>query len=38
MSTQLQRLSEPAFVEPAYDPRTMRDLNRELDQALEPAP
>lgn len=38
MSTQLQRLSKPAFVDPAYGPRIVRDLNRELDQALEPAP
>jgi hypothetical protein len=38
MSVYLQRTSEPTFVEPATDARTLRDLNRELDQLLDQAP
>jgi hypothetical protein len=38
MSVYLQRTNKPAFVEPANEQRILRDLDRELDQALDPAP
>ncbi len=39
MSVYLQRTTKPTFVEPAIPQRLQGDLiNRELDQALEPAP
>lgn len=39
MSVYLQRTNKPTFVEPAIQQRPFGDLiNRELDQALEPAP
>ncbi len=40
MNVYLQRTNKPAFIEPAseqIEQRMLRDLNRELDQALDPA-
>jgi hypothetical protein len=38
MSVYLERTNKPAFVEPANEQRILRDLDRELDQAFDPAP
>ena len=40
MNVYLQRTNKPAFVEPAshqFEQHLLRDLNRELDQVLDPA-
>jgi len=38
MNVYLQRTNKPAFVEPANEQRILRGHDRELDQALDPAP